>query len=291
MLKSKIKDLIKAQRYRQRKFNDELSPVFILGINRSGTSMFSSLFSQHPQLEGLFAGSSDVHISKDTGHSEGFCESNHIWDWLISKEHFGTDAVEDYFLWGHPKHISRYYRDSSNSNKEKNLLINAVDFHRKTNQIPLIKDQFNSLRIPLIKELFPKAKFVLVIREPENYVPSCLHKWTKNKKIKGRFPAIGLHWLSFYQTVFHDLKRFALNDYVILDYSLLYSPPEILTEVLNKAFLKLGIEAFTPDLSGIKKDARFINQELKGIQEKFESVDKVLSIEDEFFFENEQEPM
>lgn len=279
-MKARLKKILKTRRYRKRKFQDKMNPIFVLGINRSGTSMVSSLVSQHPALEGLFAGNSSVQVSQETGHSEGFCESNHIWDWLISDSQFGVSSiVEDYFLWGHPKHISRYYRDRVANTKEKNLLYNAIDFYRQSLRIPLIKDQFNSLRIPLIKAIFPHAKFIVVVRELENYIPSCLHKWTKNQKIQGDYPSIGLHWLSFYQTVFYDLKRFAPNDYVVMDYALLFAAPEVIHEKFNDMFAGLGLVPHHLDLSGIDKDVRFIDGDLKGVQNRFDSVDAALLVE------------
>ncbi len=44
------------------------------------------------------------------------------------------------------------------------------------------KNPFNSLRIPLLAELFPEAKFIHIVRHPYAVVPSTKHLWTVIQK-------------------------------------------------------------------------------------------------------------
>ena len=102
-------------------------------------------------------------------HTIGYCESEHLWSWLRDPkfDFFSSDRVPESALWGHPKYISQVYRDSPGNVNEILLLANSIAHYRKTNLIPLIKDQFNLFRIGLIKKCFPKARFVFVIRDYE----------------------------------------------------------------------------------------------------------------------------
>ena len=74
-----IKSRIPA-RYRDTEDID-LAPIFIVGTNRSGTSMVTSLLSQHPDLEGIFPDEIKPTFKDNTAHTIGYCESN-IWPWL-----------------------------------------------------------------------------------------------------------------------------------------------------------------------------------------------------------------
>jgi len=85
MLKSilmRIWYIVSALRIRASFPYEELLPLFILVINRSGTSIVSSLLSQHPQLEGTFRGEALAVKKEGESHAHRFCDSDHIWSWL-----------------------------------------------------------------------------------------------------------------------------------------------------------------------------------------------------------------
>lgn len=53
----------------------------------------------------------------------------------------------------------------------------------------LLKNPFHSMRISLLRDLFPKAKFIHIHRHPYKVVPSTIHMWnivSKENKLKGR---------------------------------------------------------------------------------------------------------
>ncbi len=55
-------------------------------------------------------------------------------------------------------------------------------FYRKlsyyTGKVIVSKNPFNSMRIPLLAEMFPKARFICIVRNPIDVVPSSIHMWT-----------------------------------------------------------------------------------------------------------------
>jgi hypothetical protein len=53
----------------------------------------------------------------------------------------------------------------------------------------LLKNPFHSMRIPLLLEMFPKAKFIHIHRHPYKVVPSTIHMWnvvSKENKLRSR---------------------------------------------------------------------------------------------------------
>ena len=54
----------------------------------------------------------------------------------------------------------------------------------------LLKNPFHSMRISLLLEMFPKAKFIHIHRHPYEVVPSTIHMWNvvgKENNLKGKF--------------------------------------------------------------------------------------------------------
>jgi len=54
----------------------------------------------------------------------------------------------------------------------------------------LMKNPFHSMRIPLLKELFPQARFIVIDRNPEVLIPSTIRMWD----IVGRQNAMNRQW-------------------------------------------------------------------------------------------------
>ena len=73
-------------------------------------------------------------------------------------------------LCGHPKHISRYYRDKPVNDREALILANSLKRQTKTNKIPLLNSHPKIFKVGLITKIFPSAKFIFIIRDFQDYI-------------------------------------------------------------------------------------------------------------------------
>ena len=239
----------------------DLSPVFILGGNRSGTSLIAAIVGQNPHLEGIFYVNNMLPIrsTKNANHVESYCTSHQVWKFM-DPDGINWAQENEGVLWGHPKHISKYYRDAPKSEKELLLLGNALQFYRKTNRIPLVNSHFNMFRIGLITKIFPNAKFILIIRDYQDHIRSCTHKWSK-QNINIEFPKIGLHWFTLNSCCIYDLKKYAIGNFILIDYSSLFYNHEKVNDMLNEKLETLGLEKFDYDLNVIDTKHRHLGKE------------------------------
>ena len=243
--------------YFKKRGDMELAPVFLLGSNRSGTSLISSIMGQHPSLEGIF-GNSNEPDRKTDGHLFAYCTSHHVWPfWNPTGNWFAEDEG---VLWGHPKHIGKYYRDRPTDDREALFLANLLKSYMNTDKTPFLNSHFYMCKVGLLTKVFPNAKFVLIIRDYEDYIKSCSHKWVK-QKIEIEFPKIGLHWLSTNTTCIYDLKKYAPDNFIIVDYHSLFQSPKEVNNMLNKKFATLGMEKFKFDLDLINNKHRYLGEE------------------------------
>jgi len=251
-----IKALLKIPKYYKKIDNIDISPIFILGGNRSGTSLISSIISQNPEVEGIFQ-DNNVPLFSTNKHVLSYCSSHHIWDFLLkikSNWAYKNEGV----LWGHPKNISKYYKDKPKNNRESLLLINALQHYRTTDRIPLINSHFNMFRIGLIKKIFPNAKFVLIIKNYDEIIKSCYHKWSE-QNIKIDYPKIGLHWYTLNSCCIYDLIKYASCDYCIIDFNQLFNNQEKTINLLNNNLYNIGLHKFDYNLKIISKKNRFLD--------------------------------
>jgi len=241
----------------------DFSPVFVVGTNRCGSSIVGHVMNQHPQLEGLFSG--ETSPGKIIGgHSDGFCESGHIWSFLLDADASISLSRGLRPVWGHPKYISHYYRDEPHSDGEALLRVNAIQKYRETDRIPLIKDQMNILRIGLIRAIFPRAKFVIVIRDYPDYIESCYHKWLNSKWFGSQEtarPCIGLHWLTLNNLALFELESCAAGDYAVILYGDLFNRKRLET-VFQSALVRLGLCRFDFNFDDIDAQHRYLKSEV-----------------------------
>jgi hypothetical protein len=246
-----------------KQMGEVLRPVFVLGTNRSGTSLITSILAQHPQLEGLFAGHTVPTMVKETNHVRGYCESYHLWSWLNSDSSYFRD--DDPTLWCHPKNVSSTYREAPRNDWEALCLGNSIQRYRQTVKIPLIKDQLNLLRIPLIKRAFPFSKFVLVWRNYDEYIKSCRHGWYEAQGKSIRDPLnIGLHWYIGNSTAYYDLLRLAEKDHTVINYNKFISSVEYAAKAMDEIVHCFGLNPFQFNFQSINEKYRFILGEAVG---------------------------
>ena len=257
------------------------SPVFLIGGNRTGTSLTSSLFAQHPQLEGIFGSSEKSNsVSMVDKHSDAYCASHHVWNHL-NKLSGDWARKDEGVLWGHPKHISKYYQDMPKSEEESLLLANAIQFYRKTDKIPFINSHFNMFRIGLITKIFSDAKFIMTIRDYKGYIKSCSDKWSR-QDISIEFPKIGLHWLTLNTCCLYDLKKYASGNFCVVDYASLYKDESSVNKMLNEKLQEINMDPFDFNLDSINTDYRYHGkQHIYDLryEEFFEHIEKLLSFE------------
>ena len=250
-----IKSRIPVKYHETKEIN--FTPIFIVGTNRSGTSMVTSLLSQHPDLEGIFPDEIKPTFKDYTAHTIGYCESD-IWPWLEGPfpEYVSAEDIGDAILWCHPKYISRAYRDDPKSNKEILTMANAISQYRKTDKHPLIKNQANLLCIGLIKKAFPLAKFVLVIRDYDDYFHSCKHKWFTENNIH-EHSSIATHWITGNLLAYCDLHEYAINDHAIINSNQLLGKHEEIQKLMDSTCNKLGLEHYNFNFEIIDKRLRY----------------------------------
>lgn len=232
----------------------KLSPVFVIGGNRSGTSIVSLMLSQHADLEGLFQ---DDAISRTlpSGHSIGFAESMHVWPSLLPDDRERTQRGQ-WPLWCLPEYLSGTYRNSAKSDREKLRLAWDVERLRGSANHPLIKDQFNTLRIGLVTDVFPKARFVLVSRQFEDFARRGIRKWAKDQhmqtSLNSEEPRVSLHWHLINLIARYDLETYAPGQYTEIWLHELEESPESAQEALARVVKRLDLEDQEFDLGVLR---------------------------------------
>lgn len=230
----------------------QIEPVFVVGANRSGTSLITYILSQHPKLEGLFK-TNKISID-DVGHIRGYCESGHIWTFL-KVAYRKRKKNKQLPLWSLPNYLSTIYKNKVSGKFQCYLLVAAILKYRKTNKIPLIKDNYNTLRVGLIKQVFPKARFVFIYRESCNYITNGLHKWTYDKSgapFNYSEPRIGLHWYLVNTIALYDLETYAKNDYAVIKLEDINNDESICYKALDNLLHGIRLEQYYFDLSEIR---------------------------------------
>jgi hypothetical protein len=232
-----------------------LEPVFVIGANRSGTSIVASLLNQHPDLEGLFFGPLAPRLDA-SGHIQSYCESLHLWPQLAVSQR-RRQRFQDLPFWGLPQYLSQGYRRRVRHRWERGRLLTAVERHRKTQRNPLINDHFNMLHVGLIADLFPRARFVLTSRSWQGFLKAGIHKWSwdgdQRQWFKTRLastdPRGGMHWHLLNLIARYDLEVFAPGRYAELWLEELQIDLGRAREALQRVGAGLGLTPFKFDLS------------------------------------------
>jgi hypothetical protein len=230
----------------------DLDPVFVIGGNRSGTSIVASVLSQHPDLEGLFGGALKGSYN-EAGHSIGFCESMHVWPDLMP-DASQRRARGQLGFWALPQFIGQAYRERARDDAERLALAWNVERHRRTVQQPLIKDQFNMLRVGLIADVFPRARFVLVARSWEDFTARAIQKWaTDGLGSVLNAPVAGFHWHMVNLVARYDLQIHAPGRYGVVWLDTLHAGQEQARRVFADVTRTLGLGACDYDLESLSR--------------------------------------
>ena len=228
-----------------------LAPIFVIGTNRCGASLCTLMLSMHPQIEGIFPDGPPGHRITNDGHASSGAEANHIWQTLNNPDYNVTKG--EAMMWGLPSFISKIYVNSTSA-ANKRRLINELISARRTDNIPLIMNSHNVFRIALIKDLFPKARFILVTRDHKSFIESCKHKWTVDMEIGVvgpesyvDYPHIGLHWLLINTIALYDLRKHAGEDFIHVKLEDLQGEKSVRLETIGSILRFLNLEPVEVD--------------------------------------------
>jgi len=205
-------------------FNDKFTgPLFLIGMPRSGTKLLRSLLNQHPDI-----GIPDV-------------ETEFLPYWVRNWSRYGDLSS--------PSNFGRFYQtmlrlpyftymgeQGTAIKKEvwfelcesytpagvfESLVRHNAKVDRGTKRIWGDKSPSYIHHLPLLKEVFPKARFIHIIRDVRDYCLSINKAWGKNMLRAAQ------RWTDSLQKVRADSKRFS-KDYYEVKYESLLEEPEII---------------------------------------------------------------
>ena len=209
--------------FKKNHYDKNNQPVFLVSSNRSGGSLISSIIRQHPNLRSLNTEVLNNEMKKKDNHTVGFAEDL-IWDFLDNYDLDWFQGKREGFIWSDPKYISDFYRDDFWLKKALLYEIYKV----KSQKVPFVKNSFSTLRLKLIKKIFPNAKIIFNIRSYKDFIKSNIHKWSSDKRYTKIFeetsPDIGLHWYILNSVALYHLEKYFKGQYYIFFHEKLYDP-------------------------------------------------------------------
>ena len=244
-------------------------PIFVIGCNRSGTTLLFETLSRHPSLWSLYVEAQDVWYKHYPIHSEDGdrvteCPSvlvrNELHSSLYSMAH-NKECLKDRTVW---KFVPRKLMQRPVVNVYKTPPIRLVE-----------KTPANCLRIPFLARLFPDAKFIFVVRQGEDVVSSLMEgwkvwsrtehtAWSFNKwhyivppgwqRWVGRqlVEICAFQWIEANTTAWADLNEHCQGRYLLVRHEDLLAKPQAEYETI-RAFCELPpSKYFTAQLDSIK---------------------------------------
>jgi hypothetical protein len=175
-------------------------PIFIIGCNRSGTTLLFRNLSEHPDLWSLYV------EAQPTFHAR-FPVDEELGERVTGPADPADAAAirEDLFRQAHNKEA--FLDRAALGRIPSKLVQRPLNRLYKPDSIRLIeKTPANSLRIPFLVEAFPEARFIFVVRRGEAVVSSLMEGW----KLWNRVPPGG----TWSYTKWHYLVPPGWGDYV-----------------------------------------------------------------------------
>ena len=237
-------------------YDENNQPIFLISSNRSGGSLISSIIRQHPKLRSLNTEVLKNEMKKRDDHSIGFAEDL-IWNFLDNYANDWFKGKREGFIWSDPKYISNFYKDDFWIKKALLYEIYKV----KSDKVPFVKHVFNTLRLKLIKKIFPNAKIIFNIRSYKDFIISNTHKWSKDKRYTKVFeknnPDIGLHWYMLNSIALYHMEKYFKNQYHIFFHEKLYDPSFDNQTLMNELTDFLKLDRFTFSFQNVKKEYKY----------------------------------
>jgi tetratricopeptide (TPR) repeat protein len=124
---------------------ETISPIFLVGFPRSGTTLMDTILRSHSKIE-VLEEKPTVVAAKTAIRKNGYNE--------IHNKIFSIDIISE----ARASYIKEFHKHIKSSD---------------TNSVYIDKLPLNLIEVPLINQLFPSAKFILALRHPFDTILSC----------------------------------------------------------------------------------------------------------------------
>ncbi|MFT5467134.1 MAG: hypothetical protein ACI8UO_002237 [Verrucomicrobiales bacterium] len=259
------------------------APIFIVGHWRSGTTHLHNLLSHDPQFSFLDFGQTAMPHNM-------LNKSRHIGRWFISRslpKERGFDKVEltvdspqeeemalgalnpltyynvYYFPQNWRRHFDRaiFFDETNEADKDgfKAAYLTLMKKLAMTNggRQLLMKNPPSTARLTLLKELFPRAKFIYIHRNPYEVFPSSIKRYPRTYSAFAwqDFENVDLEEMVFYKydkllkTYLDQRSQIPAEDLVETSYDAVTTKPE---DEIERIYDALGIPAKTEALEAIR---------------------------------------
>ncbi len=185
--------------------------ILIIGAARSGTKMLGNVFKIHPQVSYL-------------------SEINYIW--RIGNANYKSDQLDEKLV----------------SEKIKNKIIKKLLFFIKPCTVLVEKTTANSLRLPFIMKILPKAKILHIVRDGRDVTLSASKKW-QNKF--SDFEIKHFKYENINREIIKEIK-YRIKSKIIPLNELYHYIPKI-KRILKKIFTNNKISIWGPLFPGIEE--------------------------------------
>jgi hypothetical protein len=186
---------------------------------------------------------------------------------------------------GKPGYFMNDYQDFNPHQEKKEmwkkqLKAFCTKIRRDSGRIVLLKNPVHSLRVPLLCETFPRARFIYLHRHPYKVVASSRHLWkvmARDNQLKGKpyFPELkeiteGL--IKFYSVIGRDLAALPSDRYCEVSYEALEADPVAEVKGIYKALglvftgiLEDRIRSFIEKMRDFKKNSYNFDDDQKAM--------------------------
>jgi len=264
-------------------------PVFLVGAMRSGTTLLMNTLSEHPQLLKV-----------------GF-ELNKVWTEIGGAPIRSgcLERTEDDLKMEFSNNMTAYLTDYLSKSKsflrhlarisQRNIFGSGGVFYDWDNVFLLNKNPHLSNKVRYLDGMFPKSKFIVIVRSPfgqcaslkmffdkshrqdgrYKYLPeeegSCwlnvpkeeVHKYDKKRLIPGNSELLAEAWLNINYTMFKHLEKIPAERKVIISYEeLMNNRPESIKNIFDKLNLKTDYQNVVNRI--IEKERKIHNTSTSG---------------------------
>lgn len=177
----------------------------------------------------------------------------------------GYSPLNDLIFPADNKYFLNDIKDFTPKNSSLKKWESSMDFFYKKlsyiyNKRLLVKNPFHSMRIDLLREKFPEAKFIHIYRNPFDVVPSTVKMWSivgSNNELNGKWKSPSCSEVAeFYKRLLtkvdDDLKKLPSGSYTEVSFEEIEKDP---VAAIKNIYDSLGLEYSDEYLERIKKFA------------------------------------